>query len=160
MTGFGRLLGDLNAAGVRYVVIGGIAVIRHGVVRATKDLDVVVGVDTTTEKALRVLMGQWRATRPDGSPEDRRIPSAGWPLHLRTEHGLIDILAEQPPPLDVDGLLLRADTRQVDGVPAPICSLADLVVMKRQGGRSTDHEDLSRLETAHGELPGPPETGQ
>lgn len=160
MTGFGRLLADLNAAGVRYVVVGGIAVIRHGVVRATQDLDVVVGDDEPTETALGELMAEWRATRPDGSPEDRRIPSAGWPLHLRTEHGLIDILAEQPPPLDIEGLLLRADTRQVDGVPAPICSLPDLVEMKRQGGRPTDHDDLSRLETAHGELPGPPDTGQ
>lgn len=156
MTGFGRLLADLNAAGVRYVVIGGIAVIRHGVVRATKDLDVVVAVDQQTEEALAGLMSRWRSTRPDGSPEDRRLPSAGWPLHLRTSHGLIDILAEQPPPLDLVGLLARADTRQIDGVPAPICSLADLVVMKRQGGRSTDQEDLSRLETAHGVLPAPP----
>lgn len=77
-------------------------------------------------------------------------------MHLRTEHGLIDILAEQAPPLDLDGLLARADTRQVDGVPAPICSLEDLVAMKRESGRPTDHEDLARLETAHGELPRPP----
>ena len=76
MSGFGRLLADLNRAGVRYVVVGGIAVIRHGVVRATKDLD--------------------------------------------------------------------------------ICSLSDLVALKRQGGRATDLEDLKRLETAHGVLPDPP----
>lgn len=160
MTGFGRLLGDLNAAGVRYVVVGGIAVIRHGVVRATKDLDVVVGVDDPTEEALSALVSRWGATRPDGSPEDRRLPSPGWPLHLRTVHGLIDILAEQPPPLDLAGLLARADTRKVDGVPAAICSLPDLVTMKRRGGRPTDHDDLSRLETAHGELPAPPEADQ
>lgn len=29
MTGFGRILDDLNAAGVRYVLIGGIALIRQ-----------------------------------------------------------------------------------------------------------------------------------
>jgi hypothetical protein len=39
LTGFGRILDDLNGAGVRYVVVGGIAVIRHGVVRATRDVD-------------------------------------------------------------------------------------------------------------------------
>ena len=153
MTGFGRLLDDLNGAGVRYVVVGGIAVIRHGVVRATKDLDVVVGLDADTERALAKLLPGWRATRPDGSLEDRRLPSAGWPLHLRTVHGLIGILAEGDPPLDLDGLCSRADRRQVDGVAAPICSLADLVAMKRQTGRGSD---LDRLETAHGELPRPP----
>ena len=156
MSGFGALLSDLNGAGVRYVIVGGIAVIRHGVVRATKDLDVVVGLDAATEEVLGPLMTAWEATRPDGSPEDRRLPSKGWPLHLRTVHGLIDVLAEQGPPLDLAGLLARSDVRRVDGVDAPICSLSDLVVMKRQAGRSTDLEDLSRLETAHGELPESP----
>ena len=36
MSGFGQILEDLNRAGVRYVLIGGIALIRHGVAqRAT-----------------------------------------------------------------------------------------------------------------------------
>lgn len=156
MTGFGRLLADLNRVEVRYVVVGGIAVIRHGVVRATKDLDVIVAVDDATAAALAELVVDWQATRPDGSPEDRRLPAPGWPLHLRTVHGLIDVLAEQAPPLDLGGLLSAADVRQVDGVPASICSLAHLVALKRLGGRPTDLEDLSRLETAHGTLPETP----
>jgi hypothetical protein len=47
----------------------------------------------------------------------------------------------------------RADVKQVDGVSAAICSLADLVAMKRAVGRDRDIADLSDLETAHGELP-------
>ncbi len=101
-------------------------------------------------------MRGWRARRPDGSPEDRRLPSRGWPLHLRTVHGLIDVLADGEPPLDLAGLLSRSDERKVDGVPCWICSLPDLVELKRRGGRPTDLEDLSRLEIAHGELPDPP----
>ena len=95
MTGFGRLLGDLNRAGVRYVVVGGIAVIRHGVVRATRDLDVVIETDEETA----VRLGAFR------------IPTRGWPLHFRTEHGLIDLLAPLPAPLDLNGLLSRSDER-------------------------------------------------
>jgi hypothetical protein len=30
LSGFGALLADLNAAGVRYVVVGGIAAVRAG----------------------------------------------------------------------------------------------------------------------------------
>jgi hypothetical protein len=41
----------------------------------------------------------------------------------------------------------------VDGIPAPICSLADLVTLKRTAGRERDLADLSDLEAAHGELP-------
>lgn len=122
MTGFGVLLEDLNRAGVRYVVVGGIAVIRHGVVRATKDLDIVVAGDEATADRLAALIQEWEATRPDGSPEGRNAPSPGWPLHLRTKHGLVDVLAAGSPPLDLDGLLARSDRRRVDGVEAPICS--------------------------------------
>lgn len=157
MTGFGRLLEDLNAAGVRYVVVGGIAVIRHGVIRATKDLYVVVATDDATARALSDVIAAWQATRPDGSPEDRDRPTRGWPLHLKTSHGLIDILAESAPPLDLAGLLSRSDERTVDGARAQICSLAGLVAFKRLGGRSSDLEDLARLETANGGLPGLPD---
>ena len=36
-----RLVAALNGAGTRYVVVGGLAVGTHGVVRATRDLDIV-----------------------------------------------------------------------------------------------------------------------
>lgn len=153
MTEFGRVLSDLNEAGIQYVVVGGIAVIGHGVVRATQDVDVVVRRDDETAAALERLMGEWEATRPDGSPERRDRPSRGWPLHLRTRLGLVDVLAEEEAPLDLVGLLARAQTRTVEGTPAPLCGLADLVALKRRSNRPGDVEDLAKLEKAHGELP-------
>jgi hypothetical protein len=42
-------------------------------------------------------------------------------------------------------LLARADTRRVDTVEAPICSLADLVAMKRSVGRERNLVDLADL---------------
>ncbi|MGA8745390.1 MAG: hypothetical protein WB507_05975 [Solirubrobacterales bacterium] len=36
MSGFGRIIEDLNRNGVGYVLVGGIALIRHGVVRTTE----------------------------------------------------------------------------------------------------------------------------
>lgn len=41
----------------------------------------------------------------------------------------------------------------MDGTPAPICSLADLVALKRLAGRGRDLVDLDELQGAHGELP-------
>lgn len=153
MSEFGRVLADLNEAGIRYVVVGGIAGIGHGVVRATQDVEVVVADDDDTAAALAPVLAGWKATRPDGSPEPRDRPSRGWPLQLRTRHGLVDILAADEPPLDLAGLLARADSRTVDGTHAPLCALADLVAIKRRAGRPLDLDDLAKLETAHGELP-------
>jgi hypothetical protein len=58
LTGFGRILEDLNGAGVRYVLIGGIALIRHGVVRATRDIDAVFDPDPENVNRIRSVVDQ------------------------------------------------------------------------------------------------------
>ncbi len=64
-----------------------------------------------------------------------------------------NLLAENVAAVGFSDLLARAETRRVDGVEAPICSLADLVALKRIAGRERDRVDLTDLEAAHGELP-------
>jgi predicted nucleotidyltransferase len=153
VTGFGRILDDLNRAGVRYVLIGGIALIRHGVVRATRDIDAVFDPDPDNVERIRSLVDKWDATRPDGSP----IPDGGIAgdrtIHLSTPHGELDLLSEAAAATRFSDLMARSETRRVDGVEVPICSLADLVAMKRSVGRERDLVDLADLESAHGELP-------
>jgi hypothetical protein len=65
----------------------------------------------------------------------------------------LDFLSEAVAGLAFSELLTRSEVRHVDGVEAPICSLADLVAMKRVAGRERDLVDLADLESAHGELP-------
>jgi predicted nucleotidyltransferase len=137
MTGFSRILEDLNDAKVRYVLIGGIALIRHGVVRATRDIDAVFDPDPENLARIRSLVSKWSATRPDGS----------------TSMGDLDLVSEAASGFSFTALLTRAETKKVDGVEAPICSLADLVAMKRAVGRERDLVDLADLEAAHGKLP-------
>ncbi len=153
MTGFGQILSDLNRVGIRYVLIGGIALIRHGVVRMTRDIDVVLEPGNDNIERIRELIAEWGATRPDGSPIPADTIAAGRSIHLATPHGPIDLLPEQASPLTFAELITRADVRKVDGVEAPICSLGDLVALKRIASRERDLADLSELEAAHGELP-------
>jgi predicted nucleotidyltransferase len=153
LTGFGRILDDLNQAGVRYVLIGGIAMIRHGVVRATRDIDAVFDPDPANVERIRDRIERWEATRPDGSPIPEKSIAGDRTIHLATPHGDLDLLAEKVAGVSFSDLRARADVRRVDGVEAPICSLADLVRLKRIAGRERDQIDLSDLEAAHGELP-------
>ena len=153
MTGFGQILADLNRAGVRYVLIGGIALIRHGVARATRDIDAVVEPGEENVARIRTLIAEWGATRPDGSLIPVESIADGKTIHLATPHGALDLLPERGAPLSFAELMERADVRRVDGVEAPICSLGDLVALKRIASRGRDLADLSELEAAHGELP-------
>jgi hypothetical protein len=40
-----RLITGLSNAGVRYLIVGGVAVVLHGYLRATADLDLIIGLD-------------------------------------------------------------------------------------------------------------------
>jgi predicted nucleotidyltransferase len=153
VTGLGRILKDLNEAGIRYVLIGGIALIRHGVVRATRDVEAVFDPDPVNVDRIRDLVEAWGATRPDGSPLPEDAVRANRSIHLRTPFGDLDLVSERITGISFPDLLARADTKKVDGVEAPICSLADLVAMKQAVGRERDLADLSDLRAAHGDLP-------
>jgi predicted nucleotidyltransferase len=157
VTDFGRILEDLNTAGVRYVVVGGIALICHGVVRATRDVDVVFDPAPANLEAIRMLISAWGATRPDGSPlaDDSLSPDRS--MHLSMSYGDLDLLSEQVASVSFADLLDRSEIRRIDGVEASICSLADLVALKRAAGRQRDLADLSDLEDTHGRLPARPE---
>jgi len=127
--------------------------IRHGVVRATRDLDAVFDPDPDNVRRIESLAAKWGATRPDGSP----IPDGGFSparsVHLATPMAEVDLVAEATAGVPFADLLDRAEVKRVDGVEAPICSLADLVAMKRAVGRERDLADLADLEAAHGQLP-------
>jgi predicted nucleotidyltransferase len=151
---FAAALRDLNESGVRYVIVGGLAVIRHGAVRATKDVDAAVAMDGENLARLEELLERWQATNPDGTPLRTTRLVAGGVLPLRTPHCLVDILSQQLLPAPFDDVFARAEVKRIDGVEAPICSFADLVAMKRATGRGADLLDLERLREAHGRLPG------
>jgi hypothetical protein len=153
VSGFGRILEDLNAAEVAYVLVGGIAMIRHGVVRATRDIDAVFEPSEENVARVRELIDRWEATRPDGSAVVMEDLGPDRTIHLATPHGDLDLLSEKIAGIPFAQLRERADVKDVDGVAAPICSLVDLVAMKRAVGRDRDIADLSDLEMAHGELP-------
>ncbi|MGI8592849.1 MAG: hypothetical protein ACR2ML_00485 [Solirubrobacteraceae bacterium] len=154
MTDFAKILGDLNSAEVEYVLIGGLAVISHGVVRATRDVDAIVADDDENLARIEAVVEEWGATRPDGSPIPEGWVRARRTLNLATPHGGVDLIPERTVGQDYAGLAERSSIRQVEGVPAPIVGLADLAAIKRAAGRPADDLDLSRLREAHGSLPG------
>jgi hypothetical protein len=100
------LLRVLQDHQVPHVVIGGWAVITHGYVRYTKDVDVLIPDTPEARGATARAMSSVHAHRLDGQPiaEDSQMPEQGW--QLNTDHGRIDLLLEGEPPLDFELPLL------------------------------------------------------
>lgn len=148
------LLHTLHEHGIRFVVIGGVAVGAHGYVRATADLDLVPDPDPENLDRLVIALDSLRATLPTAgnrrfSPDgDAGVIRRGGNVTANTKFGGLDIvqLAEGVPGYS------QLDRDAVDsdllGIPVRVCSLARLREMKEAQGRSQDRADLENLPEA------------
>src|SRR5947208_3476940 len=60
-----ELLNALNAEAVRYLIVGGVAVVLHGYARATFDLDLVIDLEPSNlDRALRIFSSRGFHPRP------------------------------------------------------------------------------------------------
>ncbi len=154
---FEPVLKVLTEAGVRYLVVGGVAVVLHGHLRTTGDLDLVVELSPDNlARALDALELSGFQPRPPvplrsfADPETRRswIETKNLQVFSLWHPDLpgfeVDLFVEEP--FDFD----QAWERKVDVVlpntVATIVGLQDLLELKRSAGRARDLEDVSVLE--------------
>ena len=71
-----ELLRQLHGSGVEYVLIGGLAVNAHGVIRSTKDVDIWPSPDPANLSRLAELLERWNVRQlglgEDGFSRNRR----------------------------------------------------------------------------------------
>jgi hypothetical protein len=145
-----RLLARL--AGVDFVVIGGIAVVVHGHIRTTRDLDITYDTGRPNldalGQALVALDARLRGVTEvvPFAPDGRTLRSAEL-LTLETTDGSLDLLAAPPGAPRYADLKARAEEVDIEGRIVRIASIEDLVAMKRAAGRPRDLEDIEALET-------------
>jgi hypothetical protein len=146
-----RLLTRLADANVDFVVIGAIAVVAHGHIRTTRDLDITYA--TTAANLAR--LGQTLVAldaRLRGVAElvpfapDRATLARVELLTLETSDGSLDLLTAPPGAPPYQRLRERAEQIDVDGRDVRIASIEDLVAMKRAAGRARDLDDIEALE--------------
>jgi hypothetical protein len=139
---FHRLLSSLNSNKVEYLVVGGYAVIHHGYVRTTGDIDIWIAANPTNarkiEKAIRSL-----GFNPPWLKSELFL-KPGSVLRIGEEPLKFEIINE------IDGVnfadcYARRITTEVAGLPVDIISLDDLKVNKKASGRNKDLADLDYL---------------
>jgi hypothetical protein len=148
------LIRVLSEQGVPHVVIGGWAVITHGYVRYTRDIDVLIPNSLDARRRAAAAMSSVHARRLSGERIETgsEIPEQGW--QLETDHGRIDLLLEGEPPLDFASVSSSAIRTQMGGLALDVADLAHLVAFKRLAGRPHDRVDLDELAALNGgELP-------
>jgi len=152
------LLRALHEAGVRHIIIGGFAVNAHGVIRPSRDLDIVPDPDPDNLRRLAQLLADIDARHVglgefdhDEFPFDPTRPEdleGGANFRLETRLGDLDVM-QWVAGIDADpayaALAANALSGELGGVPLRVCGLDDLIEMKRAAGRPRDLDDLQRL---------------
>ena len=144
-----RALRDgLQALGVPWMIIGGVAVIAHGVPRYTADVDATVSApDEPLERIFDVFARQRVVARIDGAlafARERQV------LLLRHEPSGVDLdVSLAWLPFEIEALR-RSEVRDFGGVTIRIPRPDDLVIYKLVASRPRDLEDVERLLLLHG----------
>lgn len=145
------LLEALNAKGVRFVVIGGVAVGAHGYVRGTEDLDLVPDPDPENLDLLTRALTELESTlptvaeRPFDPSTDAGVIRRGGNVTAMTRFGGLDIIQRARGVPSYSQLIDDAVESDLLGVPVLICSLARLREMKAAQNREQDRADLANL---------------
>ncbi|MDX6697286.1 MAG: hypothetical protein QOE65_683 [Solirubrobacteraceae bacterium] len=146
-----RLLRELVARGVDFVVVGGMAMVLHGSARVTRDLDLSYAIDGANLDLLgRVLIdlgAKLRGVDEDVPfvPDGRTLRRTGI-LTLDTPAGWLDLLFQPAGAPPYEELRRRAVRMDLGGFGVLVASLDDLAAMKRAAGRPIDLIDLEEIE--------------
>lgn len=147
----------LARAGVRYVVVGGVAVVLHGHPRLTADLDLAVDLSPAeARKAIDALVGL--GLRPRAPVDAVGFADPAVRARWVSERGMrvfslwdpedpmraVDLFAENP--VDFEELWARAETMEIGGVSVRVACIEDLIRLKRLAGRPEDELDIEALE--------------
>ncbi len=138
-----RLATAITAAGVRYMVIGGQAVLQHGQPRLTEDIDITI----------EIAMEDWRRA-------DVLLRGAGFVPRVADYEAMatqasILLLADTATSIPLDASLAgslfeesafdRVVNERIGNTSVAFVSPEDLVIQKLVAGRERDHDDVRRL---------------
>ncbi len=137
-----RLLAEYS---VRYLVIGGYAVMEYAEPRYTKDLDLLIATDPTNAEAVYNALKRFGAPLSGVSAEDFANQELFY--QMGSPPLRVDILMSIP---GVNFERAWADRRLTElfGVTVPVISKAHLIESTRASGRTTDMADIEALESA------------
>jgi predicted nucleotidyltransferase len=139
---FAEFLRLLSDAGVRFVVIGGQAIIFHGRVRATLDLDVLVA--PTRANAARIARVVEKFAAPFVAAYDFAKPDTG--LRIGPDAGLhIDVTNSIDGVDDFEAVWRRARPGRFLGAEVRFLSAEDMLATKRAANRAKDKADIAFL---------------
>lgn len=147
---FLAVLRTLEAGSVRFVLIGGLAMIVLGSNHVTQDVDIVYARDPENLAALVAALKP-QHPRLRGVPKDLpfifdvRTFQNMFNITLVMDAGSLDLLGEAPGARPFEELWERAVIVELGEMPIHVASVDDLIAMKTAAGRLKDQAHILEL---------------
>lgn len=132
---------ELNRLGVSYVVIGGFAINRLGLVRATYDLDLLIAKDLANQALVKKAL----ETLPDKAIKELGDEDiAQWVVVRVNDDITVDLMTEACG-VTYEEARSGIEMAEFEGVAIPFAG-AELMLRMKQGNREKDRSDLTFLQ--------------
>jgi predicted nucleotidyltransferase len=142
---FTDLLKLFNANRVRYLIIGGYAVIQYAEPRYTKDLDVWISTDISNAQAIFRALKEFGAPLSELAEDD--FAEEGYFYQMGVPPMRVDIFMGIPG-IEFEAAWKKRVEIDFDGLPVTFISREDLIMTKRASGRPQDMIDADTLANA------------
>jgi hypothetical protein len=142
-----RIFAALGAAAVDYVAVGAIALIAHGVVRSTLDVDLIPDTQPANLERLAVAIRSLDG-HPRGEPGVAITPqllAREANMRFDTVAGQLDVMCDATYRRFYPELRARSVALEVEGVRLRVASRNDLIRLKAGTGRDRDLLDIGDL---------------
>jgi len=142
------LLSAFHAHGVKYLIVGGYAVIFHAQPRFTKDIDLFIKADPSNARATYAALAEFGAPLEGIRPED--FANRGCFFRFGHDPQGFDILPDLPG-IDFDSAWERRVEGAIDaatGLTGFFISKDDLIAAKLASGRLRDLADADEIRAA------------
>lgn len=139
---FSDLLRIFNDHNVKYLVIGGYAVVQYAEPRFTKDLDILISTDIANAEAVYEALREFGAPLTDLTPKD--FSEEGFFFQMGIPPVRVDVLMGIPG-IHFDECWKRRMEVDFEGLKVIFISKQDLISSKRAAGRPQDLIDADLL---------------
>lgn len=126
---------------VRYILVGGYAVILHGYIRSTADMDIWVDKTKVNYQKLKKALNQFGAS---GFSENEFLGDEFNVWGFGREPNRIEILSEVKG-LKFDVAYKKSITYEQENLPIRFINFNDLLESKKAAGRFKDKNDIEQL---------------
>ncbi len=132
----------LNQCQVKYVLVGGFAILIHGYERTTRDIDFLI---ETSDENVRNIKKALHDLVPDACDELKADDvRKNIVVRMMGEEIVIDLMKEVGP-IDYKAVIKDSFIEEIDGIPIRVAGLDSMIELKR-GVRERDQKDFLFLQ--------------